>query len=166
MAPRRSDKSEYTKKFITNLVEFQHESQDKAWEYYVKEGARWDNKDSSLINNMGIYISINKESYEIKRQPQKAVLRAKKEGIKLDRMKGKYKMYFLEDGVIATNFDDVLPNKFRNKIDWSNEKRRNYTLPSEGIAEIIRPNIMKDFESDNNEEVSFKIVNTNRLEEI
>lgn len=166
MAPRRSDKSEYTKKFITNLIELQHESQEKAWNYYVKEGARWDNKDQSLINNMGIYISINKESYEIKRQPQKAVLRAKKEGIKLDRMKGKYKMYFLEDGVIATNFDDVLPNKFRNKIDWSNEKRRNYTLPSEGIAEIIRPNIMKDFESDNNEEVSFKIVNTNRLEEI
>ena len=48
MAPRRSDKSEYTKKFITNLIELQHESQEKAWNYYVKEGARWDNKDHKL----------------------------------------------------------------------------------------------------------------------
>ncbi len=166
MAPRRSDKSEYTKKFITNLVEFQHESQDKAWEYYVHEGTRWDNKDQTLIDTMGIYISLNKEEYVGMRQPQKAVLRAKKEGIKLDRMKGKFKMYFLEDGVIATNFDDVLPAKFRSKIDWGNEKRRNYTLPSEGIAEIIRPNMLEDFETDDSSEVSFKILDNNKLEEV
>ena len=152
MAPRRSDKSDYTGTFITNLVDFSHESIEKAWTYYEQEGLRWDNKDLSLVNEMGIYISLNQDSYETERQPQKAVARSQKEGIKLDRSKGKFKMYFLSDGPIAINFDETLPKKYIKKIDWFNSKRRNYNLPSEGIANIIRPNKMKDFETTDIEE--------------
>lgn len=153
MAPRRSDKSEYTKKFVTELVDSSHISVEKAWKYYETEGMRWDSKDLSLVNEMGIYISLNQEEYDSDRQPQKAVARAKKEKIILDRSKGKFKMYFLSDGPIAINFDQELPKKFISKIDWFNSKRRNYFLPSKGIADIIRPNKMEDFESGEDDEV-------------
>jgi DNA polymerase I len=156
MAPRRSDKSDYTKEFVTNLVEYSHDNLDKSWEYYITEEKRWNKKDKSLISKMGIYISLNQSTYSTNYQPQKAVNRAIKEGIKLDKNKGKYKMYFLTDGVIAINFDDVLPSKYTNKIDWESHKRRCFVLPAEGIVKIIKPySKIDDFESDDKEEIVF-----------
>ena len=148
MAPRRSDKSNYTKKFITNLVELSHENVTKAWSYYISEEERWNKKDKSLISSMGIYISLNQKSYDNSYQPQKAVDRGTREGINLDRTKGKFKMYFLIDGPIAVNFDDKLPDKYYKKIDWDYHKRRCFILPAKGIVSIIQPRDMEDFETD------------------
>ena len=146
MAPRRSDKSDYTKKFVTNLVELTHEDIEKSWNYYLKEEQRWNNKDKSLIPVMGIYVSLNQSSYDNQYQPKKAVDRSIKENINLDRMKGKFKMYFLSDGPIAVNFDDELPSKYYKKINWEYHKRRCFTMPSKKVVEIISPKKMEYFE--------------------
>lgn len=164
MAPRRSDKSDYTKKFITKLVELSHVSLEDAWKYYVSEDKRWESKDISLIDSIGLFITLNKENYEIDRQPQKAIAQSAKEKIKLDRMKGKYKMYFLINGPIAINFDDKLPSKFIPKIDWINEKRRNFLLPSDNLVPIIRPNRMEDFEVEDDTLPISLIKNNNNFE--
>ena len=159
MAPRRSDKSQYTKMFVTNLVELSHENIDKSWNYYLQEEQKWDNKNKSLIPVMGIYVSLNQASYDNQYQPKKAVDRSQKEGIELDRMKGKFKMYFLSDGPIAVNFDDNLPSKYYKKIDWDYHKRRCFTLPSKGIVEIIKPKNIENFEQDEEEEEETIIFN-------
>ena len=151
MAPRRSDKSNYTERFVTNLIEFFHNDQNQAWNYYVSEEKKWDNHDKTLISEMGIFISLNKTEYKNKFQPEKAVERALKDGIKLDRTKGKFKMYFLVDGEIAVNFDDELPKKYYKKIDWVNHKRRCFELPTKRIVPLIQPNIMNNFISEQNE---------------
>jgi DNA polymerase elongation subunit (family B) len=153
MAPRRSDKSNYTKKFITRLVELSHEDVTKSWAYYISEEERWNKKDKSLIPLMGIYISLNQKSYDNSYQPQKAVNRGIQEGINLDRNRGKFKMYFLTDGPIAVNFDDQLPEKYYRKIDWDYHKRRCFILPSKGIVGIIQPRDMEDFETDSDDAV-------------
>lgn len=153
MAPRRSDKSDYTKKFITNLVELSHEDVVKSWNYYISEEKKWNKKDKSLIPLMGIYISLNQKFYNNSYQPQKAVNRGTQEGINLDRTKGKFKMYFLTDGPIAVNFDDKLPDKYYKKIDWDYHKRRCFILPSKGIVNIIQPKDMEDFETDTDDDI-------------
>lgn len=151
MSPRRSDKSDYTEKFVTNLIEYVHRSKSKAWDYYSREESRWDNKDRSLIEEMGIYISLNKTEYKTKTQSEKAVERSAREGIKLDRLKGKFKMYFISDGVIAINFDEELPKKYYSKLDWVNHKRRCFELPTKRILPLIKPNIMDDYLSKDND---------------
>lgn len=153
MAPRRSDKSTYTKKFITRLLELSHEDVMKSWDYYVSEEERWNRKDKSLIPSMGIFISLNQKSYDNSYQPQKAVQHSIHEGISLDRKRGKFKMYFLTDGPIAVNFDDNLPDKYYKKIDWDYHKRRCFILPAKGIIGIIQPRNMEDFETEEEEDI-------------
>ena len=77
--------------------------------------------------------------------------RSARDGIKLDRLKGKFKMYFISDGVIAINFDDELPKKYYSKIDWVNHKRRCFELPTKRILPLIKPNMMDDYLSKEND---------------
>lgn len=132
--PRRSDKSIYaTDYFLIKFLKLALEDREKALEFYESESEKWENHDIDP-ETIGIYISLNKDSYVDKNgrersyMPKRAYDHAIREGINLDRMKGKFRMYFLNENqpndVIAINYDDKLPSKYLKKLDWNKHRER------------------------------------------
>ncbi len=132
--PRRSDKSIYaTDYFLIKLLKLALEDREKSVKFYESESEKWDNHEIDP-ETIGIYISLNKDSYVDKNgkersyMPKRAYDHAIREGMDLDRMKGKFRMYFLTDpspnDVIAINYDDQLPSKYLKKLDWNKHRER------------------------------------------
>lgn len=144
--PRRSDRSLYgSEYFMPKFLKLPLEDEQKAVEFYDQESEKWENHsiDPEII---GIFFSLNKDEYldrdgkERSYMPKRAYNHAMERGIELDRMKGKFRMYFLTlsnpHDVIAINFDDTVPKWIREKIDW--EYHRNRCLDVEVVKKIMK----------------------------
>ena len=101
--PRRSDRSIYgSEYFMPKFLKLPLKSRMDALKFYEDEEKKWrEHKiDPEII---GIYFSLNKEEYTTgtsgasSYMQKRAYDNAIKKGIKLDRMKGKYRMYFLKE---------------------------------------------------------------------
>ena len=146
--PRRSDRSLYTKNYlIPTLLKNVLEDREKALEFIGTEREKW-LKHKIDINRIGIYFSLNKEEYANNYQQKRAVVNSKKLGIKLDRMKGKYRMYFLKGDmdVVAVNYDEPLPSSLKRKIDWDAHMRRCFTLRVDDIEKSIKDGYRECYE--------------------
>lgn len=154
---RRSDRSLYgSTYFIPKLLQLVLANTADALVFYEQEVKKW--IDHSIDpETIGIFISLQKEDYGnsqhggSKYMPKRAYDNAIKAGIKLDRMKGKYRMYFLKspvpNDVIAINYDDRIPKDILKRIDWNHHRERcmdvevvkkivNYLRNSENIFEV------------------------------
>lgn len=154
--PRRSDRSPYTKDFMAKLLRISLESDEKTDIFLHEENEKWENHDID-VNEIGIYFSLKKDEYGNNYEPKRAYRNAIKEGIKLDRMKGNFRLYFLkgEMDVIAVNYDDPLPSKYQKILDWKAQKRRCFTLKVKDIMGDAylnelegKPKKMSEFEVD------------------
>ena len=132
--PRRSDRSIYgSEYFMPKFLKLPLESKVSAIRFYDSEAEKWD-KHKIDPYAIGIYFSLNKDGYREGKNgassymQRRAYDNAIKHGIKLDRMKGKFRMYFLEDpkpdDVIALNYDDPVPNWIIKKLDWKYHRER------------------------------------------
>ena len=154
--PRRSDRSPYTKDFMAKLLRISLESDEETDRFLHEENEKWENHDID-VNEIGIYFSLKKDEYGNNYEPKRAYRNAIKEGIKLDRMKGNFRLYFLkgEMDVIAVNYDDSLPSKYQKILDWKAQKRRCFTLKVKDIMGDAylnelegKPKKMSEFEVD------------------
>ena len=152
--PRRSDRSIYgSEYFMPKFLQLPLEDRDKALAFYDEESEKWENHDIDPAM-IGIFFSLNKEEYREGRNgssymPKRAYDNAIKKGIKLDRMKGKFRMYFLKDpipdDVIAINYDDPVPKSILAKLDWAYHRER--CLDVEVVKTImknLRPTVNTD----------------------
>ena len=131
--PRRSDRSMYgSEYFMPRFLKLPLEDRDKAVAFYDSEAEKWEDHDVDP-EMIGIFFSLNKEEYREGKNgsaymQKRAYDNAMKEGIKLDRMKGKFRMYFLKnpppDDVIAINYDDAVPKSILNKLNWDYHRER------------------------------------------
>ena len=132
--PRRSDRSIYgSEYFMPTFLKLPLKSKIEAINFYDSESEKWDNHtiDPEII---GIYFSLNKDNYREGKNGGSSYMQRRaydngiKAGIKLDRMKGKYRMYFLTDptpnDVIALNYDDPVPKWIVKKLNWKYHKDR------------------------------------------
>ena len=143
--PRRSDRSVYgSEYFMSKFLKLPLESKADAIRFYDSESEKWDKHtiDPEII---GIYFSLNKDEYREGKNgsssymPRRAYDNGIKHGMKLDRMKGKYRMYFLTDpspdDVIALNYDDPVPKWVVKKLNW--EYHRERCMDVEVVKNII-----------------------------
>ena len=143
--PRRSDRSIYgSEYFMPKFLKLPLESKIKTIEFYNSEAEKWNMHriDPEII---GIYFSLNKDGYREGKNgassymQRRAYDNAIKHGIKLDRMKGKFRMYFLTDpkpdDVIALNYDDSVPKWVVEKLNW--EYHRERCMDVEVVKNII-----------------------------
>ena len=132
--PRRSDRSIYGSEYFTpKFLKLPLESKADAIEFYNSEAEKWD-KHAIDPETIGIYFSLNKEGYREGKDgrssymPRRAYDNAIKHGIKLERMRGKFRMYFLTDpkpnDVIALNYDDPVPKWVVKKLNWGYHRER------------------------------------------
>lgn len=135
---RRSDRSQYSKTFLMNLLNHIFENREKAWNIYEMEREKWE-KHKIDVEQIGIPISIRDSGYKTNYEPYQAFKTSLEEGINLDRNNGKYRMYFLKNKKICINFNDTLPQKYVKMIDWSAHQRRNFDLVLDKIIELIKP---------------------------
>jgi DNA polymerase I len=144
--PRRSDRSIYgSEYFMPKFLKFPLESKVEAIRFYDSEAEKWDNHkiDPEII---GIYFSLNKDGYREGKDGSSSYMQRRaydnaiKHDIKLDRMKGKFRMYFLTDpkpdDVIALNYDDPVPKWIIKKLDWKYHRER--CMDVEVIKNIIK----------------------------
>lgn len=137
--PRRSDSSIYSKKYlIPTLLKKVLKDREEAVDFIYQEMNKWE-KHNINVEDIGIYFSLKKDNYESNYQQKRAVDNSIKFGIELDSMKGKYRMYFLKGhtDVVALNYDDPVPGKIKEIIDWDAHMRRCFTLKVEEIGKSI-----------------------------
>lgn len=136
---RRSVGSAYTKNYlIPTLLKKVLDDVNEARKFIENERNKWSDM---LVDpeDIGIYFSLQKEQYANDYQQKRAVDTSMKMGIKLDRMKGKFRMYFLrgKPDVVALNYDDAVPREIRKKLDWEAHRRRCFDLRIEDIEKVI-----------------------------
>lgn len=155
--PRRSDRSIYgSEYFMPKFLKLPLKSRMDALKFYEDEEKKWrEHKiDPEII---GIYFSLNKEEYTTgtsgasSYMQKRAYDNAIKKGINLDRMKGKYRMYFLKEkkpeDVIAINYDDKVPGWIKAKIDWDYHRIRCMDVEVvKNIVADLRKNSIDAFE--------------------
>ncbi len=143
--PRRSDRSIYgSEYFMPKFLKLPLESKADAIRFYDSESEKWD-KHAIDPETIGIYFSLNKDEYREGKNGASSYMQRRaydnviKHGIKLDRMKGKYRMYFLTDpnpdDVIAVNYDDPVPKWVVKKLNW--EYHRERCMDVEVVKNII-----------------------------
>ncbi len=134
---RRSNTSAYTKRKQRELMLKSFEGKEAVMEWYREELNAWEKKTLS-IDDIAIISGVGKniDEYKVESQLKKAVMRGKKENLITTESK-KYKLYLLNDGEIAVDFFDTLPEKYVNKIDWEAHKRRCLILPMEKILNLF-----------------------------
>ena len=132
--PRRSDRSIYgSEYFMSRFLKLPLISTVDAIRFYDVEAEKWD-KHRIDPETIGIYFSLNKDGYREGKNGMSSYMQrraydnAEKHNIKLDRMKGKYRMYFLTDpkpdDVIALNYDDPVPKWIVKKLNWKYHRER------------------------------------------
>ena len=138
MESRRSDRSRYSKELILNLTEkFLKETKNAAFEFYKVELTKWEKK-KIPIDRIGIPISV-RSHYENNYQPYRAVKNSEREGIKLDRTKGKFLMYYIDNNVYAFNYSETIPKKYVKRINWKEHRRRCFDLIIEDFLPLMTP---------------------------
>ena len=132
--PRRSDRSIYgSDYFMPRFLKLPLVRAVDAIMFYDSEAEKWD-KHKIDPETIGIYFSLNKDGYREGKNgassymQRRAYDNAIKHDIKLDRMKGKFRMYFLTDpnpdDVIALNYDDPVPKWVIKKLNWKYHRER------------------------------------------
>ena len=144
--PRRSDRSLYgSEYFMPQFLKLPLKSIMSAINFYNSESEKWD-KHKVDPETIGIYFSLNKDEYRPGKNGGSSYMQRRaydngiKHGIKLDRMKGKFRMYFLNspkpNDVIALNYDDPVPKWVINKLNWDYHRER--CMDVEVVKNIIK----------------------------
>ena len=153
--PRRSDRSIYgSDYFMPTFLKLPLEDKEKAVEFYDMEAEKWERHEIDP-EKIGIFFSLNKDDYTKSKNggstysPKNAYNNAIASGIKLDRMKGKYRMYFVKKpkpkNVIAINYDDPVPKEILKNLDWEHHRKRCMDVAVvQKIMQNIRPSVEKE----------------------
>lgn len=139
---RRSDSTLYTHRVMGRMFRLIFEDVSLARDFYAVEVAKWMKHDVD-IGEIGKFISLTRDldTYD-NYQPARAIRNAMKDHIELDESRGKYRMYYLRgkkgvNDVIAVNFDQKLPQKYLNRLDWAYHKEICFDNIFEDIIDVV-----------------------------
>lgn len=139
---RRSDSTLYTHRVMEKMFRLIFQNIDEARLFYATETENWMHQRID-IREIGKFISLQRDlSTYANYQPARAIRNAEKAGIELDESQGKYRMYYLHgkkgaDDVICVNFDQELPTKYKNKLDWTYHKQICFDSIFEDIIDVV-----------------------------
>lgn len=149
---RRSDNSDYTQwvqeeyfKQLLLTVNDQDYKLGKKYsrEFYNRQIKRFNDHDSTLIPEIGIWASVRPELNYTKKKfwvAEAVKLARSKYKIEVNTSMGRVKIYFFGKGeAVAFNVDDDLPKKYYKMLDWDYHKMRCLTNPLEEFVDLITP---------------------------